>query len=57
LVREEEQAIVLSAYFAQEIVTMLEVAGFIDVEVQRAYTGEPASSDDTHVVFIARRPA
>jgi hypothetical protein len=36
---------------------MLEVAGFIDVEVQRAYTGEPASSDDTHVVFIARRPA
>ena len=57
LVREEEQAIVLSAYFAQEIVTMLEVVGFVDVEVQCAYTGEPASSDDTHVVFIASRPA
>jgi hypothetical protein len=57
LVREEEQAIVLSAYFAQEIVTMLEVVGLVDVQVQCAYTGESASSDDTHVCFFARRPA
>jgi SAM-dependent methyltransferase len=54
-VQEEENAIMLSAYFAQEIVTMLEVVGFVDVEIQHAYTGEPASSDDTHVVFIAKR--
>jgi SAM-dependent methyltransferase len=57
LVQEEEHAIVLSAYFAQEVVTMLEVVGFVDVEIQNAYTGKPASSDDTHVVFIARRSA
>jgi SAM-dependent methyltransferase len=56
LVQEEENAIMLSAYFAQEIVTMLEVVGFVDVEIRHAYTGEPASSDDTHVVFIAKRP-
>lgn len=56
VVDEEEHTIMLSAYFAQEIVTMLEVVGFIDVEIEVGYTGEPASSDDTHVVFIARRP-
>jgi SAM-dependent methyltransferase len=54
-VQEEENAIMRSAYFAQEIVTMLEVVGFIDVEIQHAYTGRPATSDDTHVVFIAKR--
>ncbi len=57
LVEEEEHAIVLSAYFAQEVVTMLEMVGFVDVVIQNAYTGEPATSDDTHVVFIAKCPA
>jgi SAM-dependent methyltransferase len=57
LAEEEDRAIVLSAYFAQEVVTMLETVGFIDVEIQNAYAGEPASSDDVHVVFIARRSA
>ncbi len=46
----------LAAYFPQEIVTMLEVVGFEDVEIVAAYTGEPATSDDAHMVFIARRP-
>ncbi len=55
--QEEEHAIVLSAYFAQEVVTMLETVGFVDVEIQNAYTGAPATGDDTHVVFVARRPA
>jgi SAM-dependent methyltransferase len=57
LVQQEEHAIVLSAYFAQEVLTMLETVGFVDVEIQNAYTGEPASSDDVHVVFVARCPA
>ena len=56
LEEEEEHAIVLAAYFPQEIVTMLEVVGFEDVEIVAAYTGEPATSDDAHMVFIARRP-
>ena len=55
--QEEEHAIVLSAYFAQEVVTMLETVGFVDVEIQNAYTGAPATGDDTHVVFVARRAA
>ncbi len=57
LMLEEERDIVLSAYFPQEVVTILEIVGFADVEIQNAYSGEPATSDDTHVVFIARRAA
>ena len=57
LEQEEEHAIVLAVYLPQEIVTMLELLGFEDVEIVTAYTGEPATADDTHVVFIARRSA
>ena len=55
-VEEDEHSIVLGAYFAQELLLMLDVAGFLDVEVQGRYTAEPATSDDTTVVFLARRP-
>lgn len=56
LVEEDEHTIALHAYFAQEIRTMLDVAGFVDVEIEGRYTGLPATGDDTIVVFIARRP-
>jgi SAM-dependent methyltransferase len=55
-VQEEEHAILLPAFFAQEILLMLEMVGFADVATQGRYTGEPATGDDTTVVFIARRP-
>jgi SAM-dependent methyltransferase len=54
MIHEDEHQIVLAAYFAQEIVTMLHVAGFVDVEIQGRYTQEPATSEDVDVVFIAR---
>jgi SAM-dependent methyltransferase len=57
LVEQEEHAILLTAYFAQEIVLMLERAGFTDIEIQGRYTGAPATADDTTVMFIATRPA
>jgi SAM-dependent methyltransferase len=56
LVEQDEHSIYLSAYFAQEIVTMLGVVGFTDVEIQGRYNGIAATADDTDVVFLARRP-
>jgi hypothetical protein len=56
LLEEDEHHIVLSALFAQEVLLLLEVAGFTDVEIQGRYTNTPATSEDTTVVFVARRP-
>jgi SAM-dependent methyltransferase len=55
-VEQEEHAILLPAFFAQEIELMLDVVGFTDVMIQGRYTGKPATADDTRVVFVARRP-
>jgi SAM-dependent methyltransferase len=56
LLEQDEHRIVLTAVFAQEVLLMLEVAGFVDVEVQGRYTNEPATAEDTTVVFVAQRP-
>lgn len=56
LVEQDEHHIVLTAIFAQEVLLMLEVAGFVDVEIQGRYTNEPATPEETTVVFVARRP-
>ncbi len=57
MVEQEEHRIVLPEYFAQEILLMLDTAGFTEVEIQGRYTGAPATGDDATVVFLARRPA
>jgi SAM-dependent methyltransferase len=56
-VEEDEHAILLPAFFAQEVLLMLGIAGFVDVEIQGRYNGIQATADDTTVVFVARRPA
>ena len=56
-VEQEEHAILLPAFFAHEILLMLDTVGFTDVVIQGRYTGRPATADDTTVVFLARRPA
>ena len=43
MVGQEEQTIVLPAFFAQEVTLMLETTGFSDIEVQGRYTEGPAS--------------
>lgn len=53
---EEQRLIHLNAYFAQEILLMLDVAGFRDVVIEGRYTGLHATADDGTVVFVARRP-
>jgi hypothetical protein len=44
-----------SLYFAQEILLLLDEAGFRDLAVDGGYTGRPATADDGMVAFMARR--
>lgn len=53
IVVEEEHAIQISLYFRQELLLLLEAAGFSRVEVEAAYTGQPAGADDMGLVFVA----
>jgi hypothetical protein len=55
IVSEEEHGLDENLYFAQEILLMLDEAGFRDVSVEAAYTGAPAGPGDGHVIFIGRR--
>jgi SAM-dependent methyltransferase len=57
LVRTEEHRLMSNMYFHNELVMMLEAAGFGAVEMVRAYSGEPATSHDGLVVFVARKGA
>jgi SAM-dependent methyltransferase len=57
LVAQEAHRLAINLYFAQELVLMLEDAGFSDVVIEGDYTGVPASADDGNVVYVARRPA
>jgi len=55
LVAQEEYRLRMNLYFAQELVLMLENAGFQDVAIEGEYTGIAATPADTTVVFVARR--
>ena len=56
LVREEEYSLSESLYFAQEVLLVLDEAGFRDVAIEGGFTGQPATADDGMVAFVARRP-
>jgi len=55
IVKEEQYAIRLSFYFAQEVLLMLDEAGFHALAIEGGYTGRPATSDDGMVAFVARK--
>jgi SAM-dependent methyltransferase len=55
LVAEEEHALKTNLYFRNELLLMLEQAGFGDVKVRAGYTDAAPTADDTMLVFIARR--
>jgi SAM-dependent methyltransferase len=56
LVAEDEHELTLTLYFKDEILLMLERAGFVDLTVAAALTdAEPTGADD-FLVFTARRP-
>lgn len=57
VVDEETSLLQENLYFAQELLLMLEDAGFRDVAIEGPYTGRPPTPVDSAVVFVARRPA
>ena len=55
VVKEESYRLKENLYFAQEILLLLDEAGFHDLAVEGGYTGRPAAADDGMVAFVARR--
>ena len=55
LVAEERYPIDLMLYFRDELVMMLERAGFEDVAVTGGYDDEPPTPDHRFLVFRARK--
>jgi SAM-dependent methyltransferase len=55
LVEEEEHLLTTTLYFKDEIVLMLERAGFEDVDVRGRHNDEPPTPDDEFLVFVARK--
>jgi len=53
IVKEEEHSIRLNIYLVQEVLGMLDAAGFRDLAVEAGYTGKPATADDGSVNFVA----
>ena len=56
LVEEEEHLLTTTLYFKDELVLMLERAGFVDITVSGQYNDEPPTPDDDFLVFAATRP-
>lgn len=55
LVEQEELELMESLYFHNEVLAMLDSAGFEDVTVEAGYSGEPATAEHTMVTFVARK--
>jgi SAM-dependent methyltransferase len=54
-VEEEEYTFQGISYFRNELLLLLDQAGFGEVTVYAAYTGAVATADDTWLVFVARK--
>src|SRR5467141_111346 len=54
VVKEEIHTLGVCLYFAQEISSMLDEAGFRDVSIESGFTGLPATADDEMVAYLAR---
>ncbi len=55
LVTEETYTLKIRPYFRSEMLLMLRSVGFVDIEVQGAYTEAEARADDSVIVFVARK--
>jgi len=56
LIAEEDHTLDIGLYFTNELVLMLERAGFDVVAVNGAHEERAATADDDFVVFVARKP-
>jgi hypothetical protein len=55
LVAEEEHHLTMTAYFRNELVLLLERAGFVDVDVRGQYNDAEPTPDDDFLVYIAKK--
>jgi SAM-dependent methyltransferase len=56
LVTQDDYTLLLTMYFTDELVLLLEQAGFRDIVLTADYTDDAPSSDTEFVVFAARKP-
>jgi SAM-dependent methyltransferase len=52
---EEDRTLTINLYFRNELVLLLEQAGFADVRIEGDHNDLPATSDDEFLVFVARK--
>lgn len=52
---EEDRTLTINLYFRNELLLMLERAGFTSVEVQGDHNDRPATADDDFLVFVAKK--
>jgi SAM-dependent methyltransferase len=57
LIAEEAHVLKMTLYFKDEIVLLLERAGFIDVSVRGPYNDAEPTAEDDFLVFVARKPS
>ena len=55
LVRQEEHTLHINLYFKNELLLLLERAGFTDIVVHGDHREEPATRDSKFVVFVAKK--
>ena len=51
----EDRTLTINLYFRNELLLMLERAGFADVQVEGDHNGLPMTPDDEFLVFVARK--
>ncbi len=56
LVEEEEHSLRINFYFKNELLLLLERAGFTDIVVHGDYRDETATRDSDFLVFVAKKP-
>jgi hypothetical protein len=56
LVRQEEHTLHINFYFKNELLMLLERAGFEDVVAHGDHRDEPATRDDDFLLFVAKKP-
>lgn len=56
LVEQDEHVLKMTSYSTNELLILLERAGFTDIQIRGDYTDEEPTSDTDFVVFIARKP-
>lgn len=54
MIEQEEHLLMENLYFHNELLMMLDAAGFDDVSVEAGYSGEPATAEHTAITFVAR---